>query len=150
MSLIIVNKRVDHTEETTLGIMKIGHKPIGFVIEDEPRAVKVKGETRIPAGSYKFGIRKVDSPLTLRYRERFDWFKYHIELLDVPGFDYVYVHVGNDEGDTDACQVIGYNAHVRNFDYVNSQSVDMYKDFYDLVYPLLEKGNEVIYKIIDD
>jgi len=146
----IINKRVYHTNETTLGIMSIDSKPYAFVIEDEPREFKVKGETRIPAGKYKLALRKVESPLTLKYRKLFPWFTWHIQLMDVPDFKYVYVHIGNDEGDSDACQVIGFNAHIKKADFRNSQSREAYKEFYEKVTPLLQQGIEVTYIILDE
>ena len=44
-------------------------------LEDEPRLDKIKGETRIPAGRYKLGIRKEDTPLTLKHQISYDRFK---------------------------------------------------------------------------
>ena len=54
-----------------------------FTLEDERRAEKAKGETRIPEGVYNIVKRKVDSPLTLKYREKYDFFDYHLMLEDV-------------------------------------------------------------------
>lgn len=145
----IRSKRASHTNESTLAVLWVNEKPFGFVIEDEPREVKVKGETRIKALRYKLGIKKELTPLTMRYRKRFSWFKHHIELVNVPDFTNVYVHVGNDEGDTDACQVIGCNAHIdAKAEFRNSESVKLYKKFYELVYPILERGDEDVYWII--
>src|SRR5690606_2699229 len=78
-------QRFSDNTDSTLGLMFkiIGYegKPRlhfnSFVIEDEYREVKVKGETRIPAGRYELKIRKQDTPLTLKYRKRYpEWFQY--------------------------------------------------------------------------
>lgn len=138
------------TQDSTLGILKFDDKPFGFVIEDEKRVVKVKGETRIPAGTYRLVLRKELTPLTKKYRKRFGWFEYHIELENVPDFKYVYVHVGNSADDTAACQVIGEDASIKDFNYINKYSVNMFKEFYQTVYPALKSGVEIMYEVIDE
>ena len=121
--------------------------PLGFVIEDEYREIKVSGETRIPIGVYKLKIREYMTPLTKKYRAKYSWFKYHIELQDVPNFKYVYLHIGNSTDDTDACQIIGRDASIQNGNFVNKYSTDMFKAFYESVYPALVSGVEVLYEI---
>lgn len=150
MTNTVVNNRLVSDNESSLGLCSInGHKH-SFVIEDEARLKKVKGETRIPAGTYKLGIRKVASPMTKRYRQKYHWFKFFIVLIGVPNFTYVYFHIGNKETHTDACQLLGYGAALdENNHYRNTQSAVAVKDFYEKIYPLLERGEEVEYHIID-
>ena len=143
----ILNKRAYATRKSTLGCLVVDGEPFGFVIEDEPREVKVKGHTRVPAKRYKLGLRMDDTPLTIRYREKYKWFKHHIELLNVPNFTSIYIHVGNFESDTEGCQVIGMNAHIHNTGFRNSQSLICYKKLYEIVYPLLAAGKPVYYTI---
>lgn len=144
----IVNKRVAETKDSTLGVLFVDNKPFGFVIEDEQREVKIKGETRILAGKYKLAIKKEKTPLTLKYQKKYDWFKYHIELLDVPNFSSIYIHIGNFEYDTDGCQIIGEQAYIAKGNFANKYSTKCFKRFYELVYPLLEKEEEIYYEII--
>lgn len=145
----LTNVRVASTKNSTLGIFYVDNTPEGFVIEDEKREIKIKGETRIPAGIYRLGIRKELTPLTQRYRELYDWFEYHIELLNVEGFTGIYIHVGNFETDTDGCQIIGFDASTINGDFRNKNSLAFYKAFYEQIYPLLKNGAEMYYTIID-
>jgi hypothetical protein len=146
----IINKRAYATNECTLGILIIDNKPFGFVIEDEPRIVKVKGETRISAGRYKLGLQMALTPLTEKYKEKYPWFKHHIELMNVPNFTGVYIHIGNFESDTMGCQIIGKSAHIHPKGFSNSESVKCYKEFYEKVYPLLSANKQVFYTIIDE
>jgi len=143
----IVNQRIGTGNDSTLGALYIDGKLSAFVVEDEDRAEKLKGETRIPAGRYKLVVRKSLSPLTEKYRNRFGWFSYHIMLEDVPGFEYIYIHVGNFESETEGCQLIGLSGNIVNGEFSNSNSVKAYEEFYKEVYPRLERGEDVFYTV---
>lgn len=78
-----------------------------FTLEDEFRNVKVAGETRIPSGEYNIVFRDEVSPATERYRGKYSFFDKHIMLENVPNFNFIYIHAGVDEGDTDGCILIG-------------------------------------------
>jgi hypothetical protein len=97
-------------ENQTIGALHINGEFECFTLEDEYREIKVKGETRIPAGIYKLDFRKADSPLTLKYRKKYDFFNYHLEVQNVPNFNYIYIHIGNYESQTDGCLLLGDTA----------------------------------------
>ena len=139
----ITNKRIAHSKNSSLGLLGFNGVPQCFIIEDEPRRIKVKGETRIPAGRYRLGIRKELTPLTLKHLDNKNykgWFKYHIEVLNVPNFDGIYSHILNTEIETEGCQGPNYQARIINSEFVGSFSTDATKHFYNVVYPLLEAG----------
>lgn len=148
----IFNNRIAHTSNSSLGLLSFEKEnPIGVIIEDEPRKEKIKKETRIPYGRYKLGIRKEDTPLTLKHRKKYgSWFRYHIEVLNVPNFSYIYFHAGNNEKHTDGCQIGGYIMKIVNGEFECRESILFMKEFYNRVYPLLEKGVTVYYNIIDE
>ena len=147
----LINTRIASDKESTLGLLTVDGKKFSFVIEDEEREIKVKGETRIPAGKYFVKFRKQLTPLTKKYRKRYSWFTYHLELQNVPNFSYVYIHIGNFESSTDACQVVGNKAgfdgnnHFRNF-----ESVDNFRRLYLLVSDAIGIDEGVWYEIIDE
>ena len=146
----LINSRIARDNESTLGLLTVNGKKFSFVIEDEKREIKVKGETRIPAGLYPVKFRKELTPLTKKYRDKYSWFTYHLELINVPGFTNVYIHIGNFESSTAACQVVGNKAgfdgnnHFRNY-----ESTDNFKRLYILVSEVLNKGEKVTYEIIE-
>lgn len=104
-------QRYSDNGESSLGLWFTDKKFDGYTLEDEARTVKVAGETRIPAGTYELRLREVITKLTEQYRAKYPWFIWHIELVGVPGFSAVYVHVGNDDDDTDACILRGDTAN---------------------------------------
>ena len=105
---------------STLGLLFVDNSFECFTLEDEERVVKIKGETRIPEGVYQVKKREVLSGLTKKYRDRFDFFDYHFMLQDVPGFEYVYIHIGNDETNTDGCLLVGDGVKSNRFDEKNN------------------------------
>jgi hypothetical protein len=132
----------------TLGRLYINGTFFCFTCEDEKRSVKMKGETRIPAGTYPITFRKVLSEKTKHYRTRYAFFTWHLEIQNVPNFDYVYLHVGNTEKDSDGCILLGMQASVATG--TISQSVVAYTKFYPLVSDALKKGEAVTIKIEDE
>lgn len=140
-----ISQRLWHNDKQTFAFV-VGHGFKCWNLEDEPRKVKVKGETRVPALIYELGIRKEETTLTLKHRAAYNtdpndiWFKYHIELLNVPKFIGVYIHSGIDETHTDACQLFSDQCDLTKDKNPMSYSLQAVKRFYKLVYPQLEKG----------
>lgn len=129
-------------KEFTMGKLSINGISYGYTCEDEKRMTKVKGETAIPAGRYRVIYREVDSDMTRRYKKRFaPWFKWHLWVTNVPGFNYIYLHVGNTPEDSDGCILIGAHRDISHG--VISTSVDAYKTFYRNVSSALDNNEEV-------
>lgn len=136
--------RYNHDKESSQGLLAVDDDFKAFTLEDERREQKVSGDTRIPEGRYKVGIRKELTPLTKKYRGMYPWFEYHIEIQGIPNFRYVYIHVGNDEGHTEACVLIADTAMNDPNDYSGRQwqSAQAFARFYQAVYPRLKNGEE--------
>jgi len=103
----ILLEHINNESDTTIGQLRIDGEFECFTLEDEKRSQKIKGETRIPNGVYEIKKREVVSGLTQIYRDKYDWFDFHLEIQNVPDFNYVYIHVGNDDDHTDGCILLG-------------------------------------------
>jgi hypothetical protein len=90
----------------------------GVGVEDEYRAKKVHGETRIPNGIYpitfehspKFSdsyFMDVDGNLSRTKTERFNQPHLLLTVLGVQGFSRILWHWGNSDEDTEGCYVVG-------------------------------------------
>lgn len=139
--------------KATLGTLSIDNNFRCFILEDEHRDVKLKGETRIPAGTYKITLRtegtwnermKKHSNITIR-----DIHKGMLWLRDVPNFEYILIHPGNSEKDTAGCLLPGYSATIDPAISITSSTV-AYIDLYRLCIKAFEAGEEVEIEIIDN
>lgn len=135
--------RYSFTGESTLGILLINGEFFCYTLEDAVRTVKVPKKTAIPLGKYPLKIRKETSPATQRYRTKYPFFKFHIEIDNVPNFDYIYLHVGNTVEHTDGCILLGLTATSNKLStgFVGS-SADAFEKFYKRVYSHLDSGKK--------
>jgi len=123
-----------------------------YTLEDEQRDVKVWGETRIPAGTYKLGLR-TEGGFHNRYLSRYgaDFHKGMIWVLDVPGFEWILWHSGNTDENTAGCLLLG-NTQTSNLvakDGFIGNSRDAYKLVYPRVLAAIESGLNVEVEYID-
>lgn len=143
--------RYSDNGNSTLGLLFINNEFQCYTLEDEFREVKVKGETRIQAGIYQLTINNELTPLTEKYRKKYHWFENHIQLKDVPNFNSVYIHIGNDEGDTDACILVGNSANNNQIEKgFIGYSGPAFELFYFNIFPLLKGGEKITIEIIDN
>jgi len=123
-----------------------------YTLEDEQRDVKVWGETRIPAGTYKLGLR-TEGGFHTKYISKFgaDFHKGMIWVLDVPGFEYILWHIGNTDENTAGCLLLGDSQEsnlVKKDGFVGS-STSAYKLVYPRVLAAIQSGLNVEVKYID-
>ena len=127
-------------------------KFLAYTLEDEYRSEKVFGETRIPDGTYKLGLRKVGG-YHAKYSKRFP----HIHIgmlhvLDVPGFEYILIHCGNTDEHTAGCLLVGdsqENNQITKDGFIG-KSTQAYKRIYPRIAEAIDCGENVkiVYKTI--
>lgn len=153
MKLVVL--RISSQEDSTSGILfektDIGLKFLCYTLEDERRALKVKGETRIPAGEYEIKFRK-EGGFNERYKKKFAGIhKGMLEIKDVPYFDYILIHIGNTDEDTAGCLLLGdiqENNNIIKSGFVG-KSTNAYKRLYPRIAHELELKNKVTIEYID-
>ena len=128
-------QRFHSSEFDTLGLLTIDGRFLCFTLEDEPRKTKVAGETRIPAGTYDLGLRY--SP---KFTPRYGHDMLHVQ--NVPGFEYILIHPGNTERDTEGCILVGNDAHFNPHGPSEiTRSKDAYYRIYALIAPRAREGS---------
>jgi hypothetical protein len=103
MNLVLVRDKDNH--ETTVGKFYLEGKLFCATLEDTYRHDKVHGVTRIPAGRYKIELRK-EGGMYQKYQTRCGT-NGMLWLKNVPNYEYVYIHIGNDDEDTLGCILVG-------------------------------------------
>lgn len=111
--MIITVTRKWYTRHSTIGELRIDkHPELGlFTLEDRvrPAGIKIPGQTAIPAGSYH---------LDVNFSNRFQ--RFMPLLLDVPNFEGVRLHQGNDAVDSSGCLLVG---STRGQDFIGASKV---------------------------
>jgi|15BtaG_2_1085339.scaffolds.fasta_scaffold30349_1 hypothetical protein len=143
--------RIFDTGMETIGALYLNGKFQCFTLEDERRTEKVWGETRIPEGEYIVKLRR-NGGFHERYEAKFG--KNHkgmLHLQEVPGFEYVLIHIGNYEDDTAGCLLVGNEVGWLAGRRCITHSKKAYKAFYPLVAEALVNGEcvSIIYKDLE-
>ena len=147
--------RVSSGKDSTSGLLfevDRGNRTfLAYTLEDEQRDVKVWGETRIPAGTYKLKLR-TEGGFHSRYVNKYgDFHKGMIWVQDVPGFEYILWHTGNTDEHTAGCLIVGNtqtNNRIAKDGFIGS-SVDAYKFVYPRVAEAILSGQDVEVTYID-
>lgn len=146
--------RFSSQKDSTLGLLfditDGDRKFMCYTLEDEHRDVKVMHETRIPAGTYDITFRTVGG-FHSKYSKRFpDTHKGMLWVRNVPNFEYILIHAGNDDDDTSGCLLVGntQTENIQSDGFVGS-SVNAYKRIYKTISEALDCGDEVTITYID-
>ena len=119
-----------------------------YTLEDEKREDKVNGETRIPEGEYEVLFRK-EGGFHNKYKDRFSSIHQGmLEVKNVPNFEYILLHCGNDDRDTAGCLLLGdsqENNIIKPKGWIGSSS-QAYKRVYPIIANELSQGNKVTIK----
>ena len=147
---ITVNRFLTNGDATVSKISIDGVNLGFFGLEDEHRASKISGETRIPAGEYALKLRRVGG-FHSRYSTRFPRLhKGMIEICNVPNFSDVLIHIGNTEADTAGCLLIGQRYYEASGELILINSTAAYQDFYERVVNAVADGSATIECIDSD
>jgi hypothetical protein len=142
----IVIERFSDDGKATLGTLWLDGKFECFTVEDTYRGTKVRGKTRVPAGHYDVKLRD-EGGMTKRYADKFPGLhKGMLWLQGVPGFEWVYLHIGNKPEHSEGCILCTSTAD-KDLG-AGGRSSDAYATLYAKVVDAAERGDLRIH-IID-
>ena len=125
-------------KEATLGLLLDitggAKKFLCFTLEDQFQPVKVSGETRIPAGRYEVTLRTTGGKHSKYGARSPDMHGGMLWVRNVPGFEYILIHVGNDDDDTEGCLLVG-DTSVQNV--TGRGMIGGSGNAYERIYPLI-------------
>lgn len=137
-------KRIEKGDNSTLSEVFVDGVFCCYGLEDLVRDVKVWGATAIPAGTYKLGLRKLGA-MNARYARLFPAFHQGmIEILAIPNFKYVYIHMGNNFGDTAGCLLVGDSFRYIDEDFELRKSKAAYTRLYKKLVEMVKRGEATI------
>ncbi len=144
-------KRYSDDGQTTLGLVFVGEHFFCYSLEDTFQLQKIAGETRIPAGTYSISLREEESPLTKKYRDKYpDWFTFHLQLQNVPGFENIYIHSGGTSEDTAGCLLVSDSFNISDKAKFLTNSRATFKKLYIFLSKELKNGKQVRIQIFDE
>lgn len=122
--------RARQGKQSTLSYLFVDGEFICYTLEDAIRDVKIKGETAIPAGKYSLFLNTYGA-MNARYKRWFpDFHQGMIEIKEIPNYSYVYMHIGNNIGDTSGCILVGTSWELTDGDYELRKSRKAYISLY--------------------
>jgi hypothetical protein len=147
--------RYSSQKDSTLGMMflvdKAGKKEfLCYTLEDEYRQNKIYGETRIPAKQYYIELRK-EGGYNEKYKKRFeDIHEGMLHITNVPNFNWILIHCGNTDDNTDGCILVGDTSqqNISKEGFIGNSS-ECYKRIYPKILRILKSQKNLIIKIIN-
>jgi hypothetical protein len=142
--------RYSTRHDSTLGLLYFDGQFLCYVLEDGPRKVKVRGETRIPKGEYRVKLRTIGGHHE-RYARSYG-LNHHgmLQIINVPGFEFILIHVGNYVKDTAGCLLVGESPSMASAEF---QSLVGSRHAYERIYPIITapllRGEGVFITILD-
>lgn len=148
-------ERYSTSAESTLGLLWMvsddSRKFLCYTLEDTYHPKKIVKETRIPEGEYKLEFRNVGG-FNKSYKERFSDINHRgmIQVKDVPGFEYILIHCGNNSADTAGCLLVGDSVHQNiSEDGFLGHSRKAYRRVYEIIAQTMEDQETTIIKYIN-
>lgn len=157
---IVVNRQPSAKDWTLSSFLSDCQTVKGVGVEDEKRNIKVKGETRIGAGTYELKLTASPKFSHEYYRDQNgeiisakEWnaclpeiqnkYKWPHEMITVTGvanFDRILWHWGNTDDDTDGCYLVGsvFGKTGGQDGVLNSRK--KYTEIYPLIWRAINKG----------
>jgi len=147
----LVAERITSDRDSSIGVMFLDGRFECFTCEDEHRDVKVRAETRIPGG-IRFEIKlRAEGGMHEKYKARYgEWHQGMLWLQGVPNFEFVYLHTGNDDDDSEGCPLVGMSAYVNpDGGGTIAGSNVAYAKLYQKVRDALKRGERAFITMVD-
>lgn len=132
----------------------------GFGLEDGKHSVKIKGLTCIPALTYNLGFHypskfsheyfrddhgnliAAKDRITPEQKALFHVEHEMIQVLNVPGYDFILWHFGNFASDTDGCYLVGSVPGKRGSEDMILNSRKKYMEIYPIIWRSITEANK--------
>lgn len=138
--MLVKIKRIKQAKKSTLSEIYIDDEFFCYGLERVVRKVKIKGETAIPAGTYRLGF-NLDGDMNESYKLKFPGLhRGMLEIKAIPNFSHVYFHIGNYFSETAGCPLLGDIYKLYDGEYAVFDSRKAYMRFYELLVDAVARG----------
>ena len=138
LEVLRFSSQQDSTSGLLFEISDLGRKFLCYTLEDERRVLKVKGETRVPAGTYNIALRQ-EGGFHARYTKKYGGFhRGMLHICDVPNFEYILIHTGNTDEHTAGCLLVGDSQE--NNIIIKDGFIGKSNNAYKRIYPAIAKA----------
>lgn len=135
----VLVKRIRQGNNSTLSEIYVDDVMVCYGLEDAVREVKIKGDTAIPSGEYPLVLNTYGA-MNARYKRKFpSLHQGMVEIKAIPNYSYVYIHIGNNIGDTAGCLLVGESWVLIEDDYELRRSKKAYLTLYQKLIRLMAK-----------
>jgi hypothetical protein len=149
MTTEIAVTRMTATSTRTVSRLDIDGNPFCFILEDAIRETKIPSETCIPAGRYQV-IRRYHGRFYENYKSRFGH-AHVFEIVGIPNYSDVLIHIGNDIADTRGCLLTGCDvtfSQIGNPKITLARSTEAYKALYTAITRQFDEGKDVFITVV--
>lgn len=140
--MIITVQRYEITDTHTRSRVLIDDCFECYGIEDAQRDTKIYGQTCIPDGIYSVRLR-VWGGFHNNYIKRIADHVGMLEVVDVPNFKFILIHIGNTIKDTAGCLLLGTKEGMIKGEAAVLNSARAYRSFYPKVIKAMEQGEPI-------
>jgi len=136
--------RVAQGKNSTLSHLYLNGLFCCYLLEDSIRKEKIQGLTCIPEGEYRLRLNSW-AGMNGKYSTRFPALhKGMVEITGIPGFDLVFIHIGNYHTQTAGCPLTGSYWQRLDGDYQVMESTAAYRFVYPTLVEEIGKGNDKV------
>lgn len=131
----------------TTGMLYLKDEFFCFTIEEPEGQPGISPDGRISPGKYPLGFDLNETDFTLKYRQKFNWFKFHLQIKKTGKDSQAYIHCGCTNSETINGIMIVSNADETNVTTLLKNSERLYEHLYSEISDLINKGEPIFIQI---
>lgn len=131
----------------TKGMLFLKDEFFCFTMEEPEGQPGIPLEGRVSPRKYPIGLDLDETAFALKYRQKFNWFKFHLQLKKTGKDPLAYIHCGGTDSETiNGIMLVG-NADESDLVAMLKNSEQLYGHLYSEITDLINKGEPVLMQI---
>ncbi|OQX72216.1 MAG: hypothetical protein B6D61_14600 [Bacteroidetes bacterium 4484_249] len=134
----------------TSGLLYLNDEFFCYTLEDSKDEQGISSTTRILAGKYPVGFETNETEFALKYRLKFNWFNYHLQVKKTGNDSAAYIHCGATNAETINGIMLSGNIDETDLSTLLINSEKLFKALYEKITELIKKGETVFIEIYNE